>query len=47
MTPNCTPILGIAFVQELQMFKALVGNEKKTPNWAPRTPLERSSNLDA
>jgi hypothetical protein len=29
MTPKCTPILGIAFVQELRMFKALVGKENK------------------
>ncbi len=33
MTPKCTPILGIAFVRELWMFRALVGTCKKTPNW--------------
>jgi hypothetical protein len=29
MTPKCTPTLGIAVMQELQMFKAMVGKEKK------------------
>jgi hypothetical protein len=29
MTPKCIPILGIALVQELQMFKALVAKVKK------------------
>ncbi len=29
MTPKCTPILGVAFVQELQMFETLVGKTKK------------------
>jgi hypothetical protein len=42
MTPKCIPTLGVALVQESKMFKALVGKEKKTPNWAPRIPLEIS-----
>ncbi len=29
MIPKCTPTLGIVLVWELQMFKALVGKEKK------------------
>jgi hypothetical protein len=29
MIPKCIPILGIAFVQETQIFKALVEKEKK------------------
>jgi hypothetical protein len=29
MTPKCTPILGIAFVWEFQMFKTLVEKENK------------------
>jgi hypothetical protein len=29
MTPKCIPTLGVAFVQELQMFKALVGKANK------------------
>jgi hypothetical protein len=29
MASKCTPILGVAFVQESQIFKALVEREKK------------------
>ncbi len=29
MTPKCTSTLGVAFVRELQMFKALIGKVKK------------------
>jgi hypothetical protein len=29
MTPKCTLTLGVAFVQELQMFKTLVGKVNK------------------
>jgi len=29
MTPKCTPFLGIALMQELQMFKTLVGKVNK------------------
>jgi hypothetical protein len=29
MTPKCTPTLGVAFVWELQMFKAFFGKENK------------------
>jgi hypothetical protein len=29
MTPKCTPTLGITFMQESQMFKALVERENK------------------
>jgi len=42
MTPKCIPTLGVTLVQELQMFKTLVGKGKQTPNWAPRTPLKKS-----
>jgi hypothetical protein len=30
MVPKCTPILGVAFVWESQIFKALVEREKNT-----------------
>jgi hypothetical protein len=30
MIPNCTPILGVTFMQESWMFKALVEKEKNT-----------------
>jgi len=29
MTPKCIPILGVAFMQELQMFGTLVGKVNK------------------
>jgi hypothetical protein len=29
MTPKCIPILGVAFVQEFRIFKALVEKENK------------------
>jgi hypothetical protein len=29
MTPKCIPILGVALVWELQMFRALVGKAKR------------------
>jgi hypothetical protein len=29
MTPKCAPTLGVAFVRELRMFRALVGNTNK------------------
>jgi hypothetical protein len=29
MIPKCIPTLGITFVQELRMFRALVGKENK------------------
>ncbi len=44
ITPKCIPTLGIALVQELQMFKALVGKGKKEPNWVPKIP---SRSIDA
>jgi hypothetical protein len=37
MTPNCTFTLGVTLVQELRMFKALVGKVKKHQIGAPRT----------
>jgi hypothetical protein len=40
MIPKCTD-MGIANVQSLGW------KGKKTQNWASKTPLERSSNLDA
>jgi hypothetical protein len=36
MTPKCTPNLGVAFVWELQMFKALIGNANKHQIEPPR-----------
>jgi len=42
MTPKCTPTLGVTLMKELQMFRALVGKEKKTQNWAPKTLLKWS-----
>jgi hypothetical protein len=29
MTPKCTPTLGVAFMEELQMFRTLVGKANK------------------
>jgi hypothetical protein len=37
MIPKCTPALGVAFVWELQMFKALVEKEKNTKLGPPDT----------
>jgi hypothetical protein len=36
MTPKCAPTLGVAFMRELQMFKALVGKAKKRQIEPPR-----------
>jgi len=40
LTPKCIRTLGVTFVQELQMFKALVGNVKKHQIGAPMTQLQ-------
>jgi len=47
MTFKCTPTLGVAFVQESQMFKALVEKENKYQIGPPKIPLERFKNVDA
>jgi hypothetical protein len=41
MTLKCIPTLGVAFVQDFQMFKASFKKAKK-PKLGPRIPLEIS-----